>query len=188
MKNRIDGGKNEGRLSLKRYLVLGFAAGGLMTACSTPRQLTTVEPVGPSRTSAAAAEGALQVYTATETHPDGDNTYYYPHTSYLVYDSAGHKVKFVQNHIGTMDETPSVVFIAPGNYTVQAEAEGLGRVRIPVVVQPRRTTVVHLEKDWKPRDVNSSELVRLPDGQPIGWRSSAQVTPPNQDKTRQPES
>jgi hypothetical protein len=139
--------------------------------CSSTHNLAVTEPVGPGR-SEAARSGALQVYTATEEHADGDNTYYRPHKEYLVYTKKGQKVKFVLNHVGTMDETPSIVYLASGSYDVLAEAEGYGRVRIPVVIKANRTTVVHLERGWKaPENAQASDLVRMPDGQPIGWRS-----------------
>lgn len=67
--------------------------------------------------------GRLQIFTATETHPDGDNTYYY-HKGYCILSDAGKMLHFVPNHIGTMDETPSIVNVSAGQYRIPADAEG----------------------------------------------------------------
>lgn len=143
------------------------------TGCSTAHHLAVTQPVGPGKL-AAMQTGTLQVYTATEEHADGDNSYSYPHTRYLVYDGHGQEVESVRNHLGIMDETPSLTYLAPGSYVVVAKAEGYGRVRIPVVVEANRTTVVHLERGWKaPENAQASDLVQMPDGKPIGWRSEA---------------
>lgn len=152
---------------------LTLAGAFSLIGCASPQTLTVNEPVGPGK-SETGKVGALQVFTVTERHQDGDNTYYYPHTSYLVYNEQGKKVRFVPNHVGTMDEKPSLVLLPSGEYIVVAEAEGYGRVRIPVVVKPSRTTVLHLERGWEPPAyAKSSELARMPDGQAIGWRSAA---------------
>jgi hypothetical protein len=156
-----------------KRLITPLAVAGTFTliGCASPRALTLAQPVGPGN-SGTGRMGALQVFTATETHLDGDNTYYYPHSSYLVYNRQGQKVKFVPNHVGTMDEESTVVLLPPGSYVVLADAEGYGRVRIPVVLKPNRTTVLHLERGWKPpANAKPSELARMPDGQAIGWRS-----------------
>ena len=154
-------------LNATAILTAMFSAVG----CSSTHHLAVTEPVGPG-ISEVARSGALQVYTATRSRSVGDNTYYYPHKGYLVYNEAGQRVKYVRNHLGITDETPSLANLAPGSYVVVAEAEGYGQVRIPVVVKANRTTVVHLERGWKaPEDAQASDLVQMPDGQPIGWRS-----------------
>ncbi len=146
----------------------------LMGGCASVQTPTVSEPVGPAPagSTTVTSSGALQVYSATERHEIGQGTYYYPHTSYAVCDSAGHRVKSVPNHSGWTDQTPSVVPLPAGDYLVVAEAEGYGRVRIPVTVKPRQMTVLHLERGWKPpEEAKASDLVLLPDGQPIGWRA-----------------
>jgi hypothetical protein len=45
---------------------------------------------------------------------------------------------------------------------------------VPVVIEPDKTTILHLEREraWKESSViRSSDLVRLPNGQPIGFRA-----------------
>lgn len=154
-------------------LILGAAIISMLTGCSsTP---VVLDPVGPPPPGAVAPlrEGYLKVYTATETHPDGDNTYYYPHTSYHVFTPDGKQFKWVQNHIGTMDESPTVVKLPAGNYKVLAEADGFGRVTVPVVIKWGKLTEVNLET-WgrkKTPVTNEAAVVQLPNGYVVGWRA-----------------
>ena len=89
--------------------------------------------------------GHLRVFTATERHPDGDGPEYHPHTGYLVCDSTGKTILHVANHVGSMDEAPATVTLPAGNYVVLAQATGVGRVKVPVVVEAGRATVVQLD-------------------------------------------
>jgi len=154
-----------------RNAVVGVTVMLAATGCSTTHHLAVTQPVGPDKLKVART-GTLEVYTATEEYADGDNSYSYPHTDYLVYNGRGQKVECVHNHLGIMDETPALTELPPGSYMVVAEAEGYGRVRVPVVIEPNRKTVVHLERGWKaPENTQASDLVHMLDGQAIGWRS-----------------
>jgi hypothetical protein len=162
-----------------QLIAMAGALGGLVGCASAP-PAAIVGPVGPSSVDrpAAVASGRLRVYSATETHADGDNTYYYPHTDYFVYDTTGKVLQSVHNHVGSMDEAPAWVLLPAGTYQVRARDQRLGLLTIPVVVRPGQTTVLHLDDCWTPairRD--GPELVRLPDGEPIGWRASTDGTP-----------
>jgi hypothetical protein len=46
-----------------------------------------------------------------------------------------------------LDETPTAVTLPRGRYIVQAQSETDGLVRVPVVVETGRTTVIKLEQD-----------------------------------------
>jgi hypothetical protein len=67
------------------------------------------------------------------------------------------------------------VTLPKGTYTVVAWSDTSGEVSVPVAIEAGRITVVHLEmeKDWKEASavIRSSDLVRLPNGQPIGFRA-----------------
>jgi hypothetical protein len=140
---------------------------------SKPVTISTVGP-GPISRSAPAAKGRLQVFSDTETHQSGDNTYYYLHSGYDIKDANGKELKYVPNHFGDMDEQPSVVTIPTGKYKIVARAASYGRVTVPVVVQEGRTTVIHLDRDWKlASNISSNQLVRLPDGEAVGWNNSS---------------
>ncbi len=156
--------------TLNLILMLGTTA--LLAAGCVTKPLV-LDTVGPShaRWSPPGSRGYLKVYSATETDPIGDTTYYYPHTSYRVFDPAGKLVKFVPNHIGNMDESPAWVALPTGNYLVKAQSDVYGWVTVPVVIEAGITTTVHLQSVWPgPAQAQSQVLVRLPDGRPVGWK------------------
>ena len=62
----------------------------------------------------------------------------------------------------------------PGEYHVIARANGYGYVTVPVIIEARRSTVLHLEGDgsWPDESMfNQTNAVRLPDGQIVGRRT-----------------
>lgn len=146
--------------------------GLMLVACATER--VVLEAVGPA--SAAARQGNdpghLVVFTAQESINSGQVTYFL-HTSYRVLAPDEKLVMFVRNQLGGRDGKPDTVSLPAGSYLVQASAEGLGPVTVPVVVQSSRTTEVHLQRGWNPSLAGRgmSDLIRLPNGQPVGWRA-----------------
>jgi len=155
----------------KYRVFYGAALIPILAGCaSNPIALLPVEPE-PLRPDTYIPKGQLQVYSDVETHEIGDDTFYYPHKPYSVHDDSGRIVKFVSNHMGDTDESPARVTIPAGRYNIVAESSSYGRVTVPVVIQQDRTTVVHLDGAWKPSSSTSSnEVVRLPDGEAIGWK------------------
>jgi hypothetical protein len=145
----------------------------LVAGCAS--QPVAVSPVGPEPASQAAyvPSGYLKVFSDTEEHVIGDGPHYYPHMGYNIYDNAGKRVEYVPNHIGNMDETPTLVRIPVGDYKVVAESSAYGRVTVPIIVQSGKTTVLHLDRGWRPAsNISSTEVVRLPDGEAVGWSSA----------------
>jgi hypothetical protein len=144
------------------------------TGCATqPFMLNSVGPA-PVRPAASKPMGYLRVYTATEAHEDGDNTYYYPHTSYRVYDASGKLCTYVPNHTSNEDEMPACIAIPVGDYTIKAASDLYSLVAMPVVIRAGLTTEIHLDSGWKPpAGVSTNEIVYLPNGEAVGWRSSA---------------
>lgn len=151
----------------------------LLAGCaSKPVALSPVGP-GPVSHTAYAPRGFLQVFSDTETHVIGDGPPYYTHTGYSIHDESGKLIKFVPNHVGDMDESPSIVAMPAGRYHIVAESSSYGRVTVPVVIQEDRTTVVHLDRNWVPsKNASPKSLVRLPDGEPVGWNGSIAKTSP----------
>ena len=97
---------------------------------------------------------------------------FYPHRDYEIYTADGKRLKRVWNHQDREDITPALVSLPAGKYLVKGAAEFYGQVTVPVVVRPDQTTRVVLQPGWKPSgEVASSDLVRMPDGYPIGWRA-----------------
>ena len=168
---------------LSQRLARHVAAAGcaLLVACSTSHESLVLAPVGPSsggREGLFGGEGYLRVHTATETRDSGGITFY-PHTSYVVYNSEGRRVIGVQNHVGLQDQKPMTVPLPQGRYVVYAQAEGYGRVTVPIAIAASRTTVVFLEGKGLPEasELPEAEVVRLPDGRPVGRRAMPPAPP-----------
>jgi len=155
-------------------IALTLTLPGLLISCAT-RQPLVLGIIGPKSATERMTEGQgyLVVYSETEPVRLDKGLPYYIHTSYLVQKPDGIQVRWIPNHVGDMDEAPQLVPLAAGAYHIVAESADYGRVRVPVVIAPFQTTTVHLQGkgSWKPQapPKQDSELVRLPDGEPIGW-------------------
>ena len=147
------------------------AAGSIFVGCASER--VVLEAVGPASVEArwANGPGKLVVFTEREQYSSAEVTYS-RHTGYRVLSPDGKLVTYVRNQTGGHDEAPQAVSLPSGSYVVVGLAQGLGMVKAPVLVQALKTTELHLEPGWKP-DVNGRErdLVRLPNGQIVGWRA-----------------
>lgn len=145
----------------------------LLVSCASSPPVVT-DPVGPAPLSKEELkpQGYLKVFSATESHNDGD-VLYYPHTAYKIYGDDGKLYKRVANAVGIHDEDPDLVRLPAGTYTVEAEAEWSGMVKVRVVIEAGRLTNVNLEYDWKRTKPAGDEnnWVRLPNGQVVGYRA-----------------
>jgi len=137
----------------------------IVVGCSTTVPVLDRVGPAPAKVCSAVSEGRLVVYTATETHPDGDSTFYYPHTSYDIYTPDGKHFKWVENHVGSNDESPTLVTIPAGNYDVHAQSD-FGPVIVPVVINPLNTTEVNLDSATArmSRTTNDTSVVWIPTG------------------------
>jgi len=158
-------------------LILAAAAISLLAGCSTAPQVTGRVGPAPAKVGGYVPEGWLVVATATETHPDGDNTFYYPHTSYGIYTPEGKRFRWVENHIGLDDESPALVSLPVGTYHVHADSD-FGPVIVPVVIAAGKITKVNLDTAGEKgsRNTNDTSVVWLPNGKArvyysIGWRA-----------------
>lgn len=109
-------------------------------------QPTLLNTVGPDTQTLQARDfvGTLEVFSATEAREDGKDAYYYPHTSYEVYRN-GQSFRHVDNGRTLEIETPSRVTLPQGNYTVVAQSETDGMVKVPVRIETGRATVLYLD-------------------------------------------
>ncbi len=108
----------------------------------------TLPPVGPVTVKALApADGYLMVYTAIIEPNIKPDTMFTPHTGYTIRDSRGAFVRDVRNHVGAWDETPDLVSLPPGRYTVLAKSETGNDLIVPVIIKREKTTSVDLE--WR---------------------------------------
>ena len=160
-------------MKTKNIMLAGVAIVSLLTGCAS--KPVVLAPVGPKPNNPVAyvSTGHLRVYSDTRTREIGENTFYYTHTRYFIQDETGKIVKTVPNHVGDTDELPTLVTIPTGSYKVVAQSSSYGRVTVPVVIQAGRTTVVHLDRNWKASaQLPANDLVCLPNGEAVGWRDS----------------
>jgi hypothetical protein len=150
--------------------IISVAKAILLSSCASSPTIVH-DTVGPAL--AAVDEGhngVLIVYSATAwTSGDDDGPRQLNYTDYQVSSADGTALRQVTNG----DDQPARVSLPKGNYTVMAESDNLGTVNVPVAIAPGKTTILHLEreKDWKTDSIPDGDLVRLPNGQPIGFRS-----------------
>jgi hypothetical protein len=164
-------------------LMAGVAIVCFLSGCaSQPVRVSTVGPEPTPGTLSSPANlylpgdhGYLRVYSDTKTRQIGENTYYYTHVPYDIYNQSGSRVKWVHNHIGDMDEMPTRVTLPVGRYYVRADSTSYGRVTVPIIIQGGKETDLHLDHQWQPSaDISSNAIVRLPDGEPVGWLAETQ--------------
>ena len=158
----------------KALLAIGGAL--FLASCASAGPTIVNTPIGPRPPRLSHDyTGFLTVYSATEEHTDGDGPSRYPHSDYEIYTRDGKLFKQVRNALGYSDETPERVTLPKGLYTVVVKSETAATVSIPVVIETGKATVLHLEreKDWTPdlSGARESDLVRLANGQVIGYRS-----------------
>lgn len=163
-------------------LFLGAVIVAMVAGCSTtPQVLDRVGPA-PPKVGSSVGEGRLVVRSATETHPDGDSTYYYPHTSYDIYTPDGKRFKWVENHVGMNDQSPMLVTLPAGNYDVHAQSD-FGPVIVPILIKPFKTTEVNLESATArmSRNTNDTSVVWIPQGRSRAYYEvGARAEPPKE--------
>ncbi len=165
---------------LRLLMALGLAS--LALACTTQQPVALSSAVGPSPMDQiqSTSMGFLTVYTAiysysaSNTYPLNDMTYYRVHTDYGIYDTSGRLLKNVRNAATYHDPNPKIVALPPGRYTVSGLADGDQFVTVPVEIEPGRTTIVNLETNQNKRfqGAKDSDVVRTSDGRIVGWSAS----------------
>jgi hypothetical protein len=159
------------------YLRLWALSGALvfLPACASRTVPVTVQAVGPSPHEEAnnSVHGFLVVYSAwglvNENKAPVDH-----HSRYTVTSDDGKMNQVIINHIDRFDEGPVHLPLPPGSYKVSALSAHAGRVIVPVVIESRQTTSVYLDGQTRPpiaADAKAS-LIRLPDGQVVGWAAN----------------
>ncbi len=118
------------------------------------------------------------VYSAYEVNPDFDSRdpRRPEYSDYRILGDDGSLQQWVHNNSGTILQRPRSVALPVGKYRVVARASGYGMVTVPVLVVAGQTTVLHLQNSiaWpEPQAFNSTNAVRLPDGEVVGWKSAA---------------
>lgn len=138
---------------------------------SKPFQVT--ETVGPRGGVAAtnSVQGHLMVYSGWDI-TNMENPDQPQHAAYLIVSESGELVGRIRNHGGVTNEDPVPVPLAPGRYRIESRASGFGLVIVPVVIRRGQVTTVWLDgaHDVARVPKDDSHLVRLPNGQVVGWR------------------
>ncbi len=163
-------------------------AGTLLSGCATGKYETICDTVGPSPrrpTAEISTNGFLVVYSAYEVNASFDNRdpRSPAYSDYRILTADGKLLQRVHNNSGTILQEPEAVELPPGKYQVIAPANGYGQIKIPVSVEARRITILHLEGDgfWPDESaLNRTNAVRLPDGVVIGWKASPGLQSLNQ--------
>ena len=163
-----------------------------LTGCATGSpEIRLSEAVGPAPGAASEAGNAstLQVYSARQrqayidvnleefrmNNDFGRNDFLYEAApgDYTICTADGQVLRRVHNSRNSEDETPAVVNLAPGRYTVLAQARDLGTVEVPIVVEPGKRTVVNLQRYRRIADTaEKTELVWLPGSMVVGWKAA----------------
>ncbi len=160
------------KLALRNTILL-VATASLVASCASVPSTIVRETVGPSPAVAAAGEdnGFLTVYSATAWMTNEDGPLLLRYTNYEIDSADGTLFQEVSNG----DSEPTRVTLPKGVYTVVASSDSSGEVSVPVAIEAGKITIVRLEteKDWKEASagIPSVDLVRLPNGQPIGFRA-----------------
>ena len=160
---------------------IGFVAavviGGWLGGCIQAPTTAVLERVDvtPAGAAAVVAKGKLIVFSAYETglpspaEIDSDLKHF---SDYEVRGDGGQLVAKVKNRSGARGEGPATLELPPGAYQLSAEADGYGRITIPVVISGEQATIVHLEGGAAlpgQSDFAETYLVRLPGGRTLGW-------------------
>lgn len=160
------------KLALRNTIVIVVTV-VLVSSCASVPPTIVRGTVGPSPAVAVAGEenGFLTVYSATAWMTDEDGPLQLRHTNYEIDSADGTLFQVVSNG----DDEPTRVALAKGVYTVVASSDTSGQARVPVAIEAGKITVVRLEteRDWEEAStgIQSVDLVRLPNGQPIGFRA-----------------
>jgi hypothetical protein len=164
----------------KIYLLALMATAILHSGCASERNPVVLDAVGPAQPAkpdpATADQGTLVVYSAVDPTPHfGARDPFRPvYSNYEIYSPDGRLLEKIHNNDDTMLQRPVGVGLPAGKYTVQARANGNGLVSVPVIIQAGQNTVLHLEggANFGNRPASDTNVVRLPDGQIVGWRAS----------------
>lgn len=155
---------------MKTNLAITIAALAMLLAGCATTSTVVQKRVGPAK-DPADNSGSLIVYTAVSpamnlVDPDTDL-----HTDYTIRSSDGAVCREVKNWVSKALSEPAMVKLAPGIYTLEADAAGEGHVQVPVVIEANRTTTVYLDGANHPelKDVDLAKLVSLPRDGAVGW-------------------
>jgi hypothetical protein len=154
-----------------------LCAVAILSGCvSSPRGMV-LDPVGPPVLPVRTApdHGSLVVFSAyvsgaVPNVPDEIKQ----HSDFDLQTADGRLLQTVHNLSGAFGQDPLRVDLPAGHYIIVAPSNRYGLVTVPVLIASHQTTTLHLEGDasWPNQEAfNSSNSVRLSDGEIVGWKS-----------------
>jgi len=171
-------------VAMKTFLILTLiTANAVLSGCATDPKGPVLDTVGPPMSQslpASSTNGTLLVYSAYEVNADFNarDPNRPEYSDYKIFTHDGKLLQKVHNNSGTILQQAVPVELPPGNYNVHAIANGYGFVTIPVIVESRQNTTLHLEGGcfWPNESVfNQTNAVRLPNGQVVGWKAAVNL-------------
>jgi hypothetical protein len=147
-------------------------------ACTSTPSTVTLAPIGPRRIpqeAETAVRGSLIVYSAFESVSAASDSELRRHSDYELRSADGTVLQRVVNREHPFSEEPTTLRLSPGHYAITARASRSRSVDVPIVIEADKVTCVRLDgsEPIGSRRVAAAELVRLPDGTPVGWRVRA---------------
>ena len=126
-----------------------MVAGALLSGCATRKNGLVLNPVGPQLpqpTEASSTNGTLVVYSAFEVNADfnardPDRPEY---SDYKILTKSGKLIEKIRNNSGTILQDVVPVQLPPGKYYVVARANGYGYVTVPIIIEAKQNTILHL--------------------------------------------
>jgi hypothetical protein len=97
-----------------------------------------------SAKAAAVSQGSLMVYSVMD-RSDDDDVVYYEYSSYAIYTINGKLFRHVENRVSSSDQIPEAVTLPAGSYVVEARSATDVYVRVPIVIQAGRRTILDLD-------------------------------------------
>jgi len=153
--------------------ILLLVTAGAATSCALDPATIVQDTVGPrSASTGTGEEGYLTVYSASFwTTADDLSSSLLSYTDYEVRHPDGSLFQRVVNG----DEEPTPILLPKGRYVVVARSDTAGTLSVPVAIEGGRSTTVRLDAGQDSgkgfAGIDSASLVRLPDGQAIGFRA-----------------
>ena len=138
--------------------------------------LDTAGPMPAQNAAKSPGFGTLLVYSANKVNadfnsPDPNRREY---SDYKILSADGKLVRNVRNVTRDIFEGPVPVELPTGKYLVVARSNGYGLVTVPVIIEAKQSTVLHLDgfDTWPDQSLfNKDNAVRLPDGEVVGWKA-----------------
>lgn len=165
------------------YLSMMSVIGVCLSGCAGMGSGLVLDTVGPSPNpiiSTNAGSGTLTVFSAYKVNPDFNSVdpNGREYSDYRILNADGNLIRRVHNVTDDYIQGPVPVDLPAGKYSVIARSNGYGYVTIPVMIETRQDTILHLDGNdsWPDESAfNQINAVHLPDGQIVGWKAASNL-------------